>query len=100
MIGTQLVQRIASFGPVTRCRDQGRRTISTGRPVQVRQFTATKKPETVDMAVKRRQRRVRRIDQQISLIKSAVHGVMPRASWVWMDEKADASYRPNTVAAP
>ena len=50
-------------------------------------YVATKKPETVDMAVQRRQRLVRRIDQQISLIKSAVNGVMPQASWVWMDEK-------------
>lgn len=50
-------------------------------------YVATKKPETVDMAVQRRQRLVRRLDQQISLIKSAVNGVMPRASWVWMDEK-------------
>ncbi len=50
-------------------------------------YVATKKPETVDMAVQRRQRLVRRIDQQISLIKSDANGVMPRASWVWMDEK-------------
>jgi hypothetical protein len=50
-------------------------------------YVATKKPEIVDMAVQRRQRLVRRLDQQISLIKSAVHGVLPRASWVWMDEK-------------
>ncbi len=50
-------------------------------------YVATKKPDTVDMAVQRRQRLVARLDQQISLIKSTFHGVMPRSSWVWMDEK-------------
>ena len=55
--------------------------------LQALQLCQGKKPKTVDTAVQRRQRLVRRIDQQISLIKSADHGVMPRASWVWMDEK-------------
>lgn len=50
-------------------------------------FVAAKKPETVNTAVQRRQRLVRRLDQQISLIKSAADGMLPRASWVWMDEK-------------
>lgn len=49
-------------------------------------FVATKKPETVNMAVQRRQRLVRQIDQQISLIQNAKDGLLPRTSWVWMDE--------------
>ena len=50
-------------------------------------FVIAKKPENVNTAVQRRQRLVRRLDQQISLIKSATDGMLPRASWVWMDEK-------------
>ena len=50
-------------------------------------FVTAKKPENVNTAVQRRQRLVRRLDQQISLIKSATDGMLPRASWVWMDEK-------------
>ena len=50
-------------------------------------FVTAKKPENVNTAVQRRQRLVRRLDQQISLIKSAADGMLPRASWVWMDEK-------------
>ena len=61
--------------------------INQGDVIVELKYVATKKPETVDMAVQRRQRLVRRLDQQISLIKSAVNGVMPQASWVWMDEK-------------
>jgi len=56
-------------------------------------FVAAKKPETVDVTVKRRQRLVRRLDQQINLIKSATDGMLPRASWVWIDEKG-AYYLP------
>ena len=50
-------------------------------------FVAAKKPDAVNVTVERRQRLVRRIDQQINLIKSAVDGMLPRASWLWMDEK-------------
>lgn len=50
-------------------------------------FVAIKKPETVNVAVQRRQRLVRRIDQQISLIGSAKDGMLPRSSWVWMEDK-------------
>jgi prophage DNA circulation protein len=50
-------------------------------------FVAAKKPDTINTAVQRRQRLVRRLDQQINLIKSAVDGMLPRASWLWMDEK-------------
>jgi len=49
-------------------------------------FVATKKPVAVDVVTQRRQRLIRRIDQQISLIKSATESGIPRASWVWMDE--------------
>lgn len=50
-------------------------------------FVAAKKPEAVNAAMQRRQRLVRRIDQQISLISTAKDGLLPRASWVWMDDK-------------
>lgn len=49
-------------------------------------FVATKKPTAVDAVTQRRQRLIRRIDQQISLIKSVTDLAIPRASWVWMDE--------------
>lgn len=50
-------------------------------------FVAAKKPDVVNTAVQRRQRLVRRLDQQISLIKSTADGMLPRASWIWMDDK-------------
>jgi hypothetical protein len=50
-------------------------------------FVTAKKPENVNTAVQRRQRLVRRLDQQIGLIKSTADGMLPRASWVWMDDK-------------
>lgn len=50
-------------------------------------FVAAKKPETVNAAVQRRQRLVRRIDQQISFISAAKEGMLPRSSWLWMDDK-------------
>lgn len=49
-------------------------------------FVATKKPTAVDVVTQRRQRLIRRIDQQISLVKSAKDLGIPRSSWVWMDE--------------
>lgn len=49
-------------------------------------FVAAKKPVVVDVVTQRRQRLIRRIDQQISLIKSATDTGIPRASWVWMDD--------------
>ena len=49
-------------------------------------FVATKKPTAVDAVTQRRQRLVRRIDLQISLIKSAADGMLPRTSWAWMDD--------------
>ncbi len=50
-------------------------------------FVVAKKPENANTAVQRRQRLVRRLDQQSSLIKSAADGMLPRKSWVWKDEK-------------
>jgi len=50
-------------------------------------FVTAKKPENVTTAIQRRQRLVRRLDQQIGLIKSTADGMLPRASWVWMDDK-------------
>jgi hypothetical protein len=61
--------------------------INQGDVIVELKFVAAKKPDTVNTAVQRRQRLVRRLDQQISLIKSAADGMLPRASWVWMDEK-------------
>lgn len=48
-------------------------------------FVATKKPEAVNVIVQRRQRLVRRIDQQIGIIQNAKDGLLPRTAWVWMD---------------
>jgi hypothetical protein len=50
-------------------------------------FVATQKPVAIDVVTQRRQRLIRRIDQQISLIKSAAEGMLPRSSWAWVDEK-------------
>lgn len=47
-------------------------------------FVAAKKPEAVNVTVQRRQRLVRRLDQQISLIQNAKDGFLPRTSWVWI----------------
>jgi hypothetical protein len=49
-------------------------------------FVATQKPVAIDVVTQRRQRLIRRIDQQISLIKSATDLELPRSSWVWIDE--------------
>jgi len=50
-------------------------------------FVAAKKPEAVNVTIQRRQRLVRRLDQQIAMIKNAKDGVLPRTSWMWMDEQ-------------
>jgi hypothetical protein len=50
-------------------------------------FVAAKKPESGNVALQRRQRLVRRIDDQINLIQNAKDGFLPRTSWVWMDDK-------------
>lgn len=48
-------------------------------------FVAAKKPGIVNATVQRRQRLVRRLDQQIKLIEGASEYIIPRASWVWQD---------------
>ncbi|GHA03575.1 hypothetical protein [Novosphingobium arvoryzae] len=50
-------------------------------------FVAAKKPEAINAIVQRRQRLVRRIDQQIDLIQNAKDGLLPRTSWAWIDDK-------------
>lgn len=50
-------------------------------------FVTATKPVAVDAAMQRRQRLIRRIDQQIDLINSAKDGMLPRSFWVWMDNK-------------
>lgn len=49
-------------------------------------FVAAHKPEAVNVAVQRRQRLIRRIDQQISLIQNSKDGFLPRTSWIWTDD--------------
>ena len=49
-------------------------------------FVAATKPQTVPIAVQRRQRLVRRIDQQVSYVRTMIEGENPRAAWVWMDQ--------------
>ena len=49
-------------------------------------FVAATKPGPVSVAVKRRQRLVQRIDQQIGYCQAMKAGQMPRAAWAWMDE--------------
>ena len=49
-------------------------------------FVSNQKPGKVDVTTLRRQKLVRRIDQQIGLVRSVVEGHDPRGSWFWMDE--------------
>lgn len=49
-------------------------------------FVPNQKPGKVDVTTLRRQKLVRRIDQQIGLVRSMIEGHEPRGSWVWMDE--------------
>ncbi len=50
-------------------------------------FVAAKKPDTVDATVQRRQRLVRRNDQQIEMLRNAGDGMLPRRSWIWIDDE-------------
>lgn len=50
-------------------------------------FVAAKKPKAVNVTVQRRQRLVRRLDQQISIIQNAKADFLPRASWAWLDDE-------------
>lgn len=49
-------------------------------------FVATTRPEKLSPTVQRRQKLVRRIDQQIGYVRQMIEGQQPRAAWVWMDE--------------
>ncbi len=49
-------------------------------------FTATARPDRASAKTLRRQKLVRRIDQQIGYVRQMIEGKQPRAAWVWMDE--------------
>lgn len=49
-------------------------------------FVATTKPVNVSPAIQRRQRLVRRLDQQSGFIRQMADGRSPRAAWVWLDD--------------
>jgi hypothetical protein len=49
-------------------------------------FVSNQKPGKVDVTTRRRQKLVRRIDQQIGLVRSVIEGHDPRGSWFWMNE--------------
>lgn len=49
-------------------------------------FAAATKPGQVSVTIKRRQRLVQRIDQQIGYCTEMKLGRMPRACWAWMDD--------------
>lgn len=49
-------------------------------------FVPNQKPVKVDVITLRRQKLVRRIDQQVGFVRSMIEGNNPRGSWVWMDE--------------
>jgi len=49
-------------------------------------FAATARPNKASADVQRRQKLVRRIDQQIGYVRQRIEGGQPRGAWVWMDE--------------
>jgi hypothetical protein len=49
-------------------------------------FSATARPDKASADVQRRQKLVRRIDQQIVYVRQMIEGKQSRAAWVWMDE--------------
>ena len=49
-------------------------------------FAATARPDKASADVQRRQKLVRRIDQQIGYVRQTIDGKQPRAAWAWMDE--------------
>ena len=49
-------------------------------------FAATARPDKASADVQRRQKLVRRIDQQIGYVRQIIDGKQPRAAWAWMDE--------------
>jgi len=49
-------------------------------------FVAATRPEKISPTVQRRQKLIRRIDQQIGYVRQMIDGDQPRATWVWMNE--------------
>ena len=49
-------------------------------------FAASAHPQKVSAELFRRQKLVRRIDQQIGYVRQIIDGKQPRAAWAWMDE--------------
>jgi hypothetical protein len=49
-------------------------------------FVPNRKPVKVDVTILRRQKLVRRIDQQVGFVRSMIEGHEPHGSWVWTDE--------------
>ena len=49
-------------------------------------FSSSGRPSKVNPTVQRRQKLVRRIDQQIGYVRQMIEGKQPRAAWAWMDE--------------
>jgi hypothetical protein len=49
-------------------------------------FAAIARPNKATADVQRRQKLVRRIDQQIGYVRQIIDGKHPRAAWAWMDE--------------
>lgn len=49
-------------------------------------FVAAKRPEKANATVLRRQKLVRRIDQQVTYVRQMIDGQEVRAAWAWMDE--------------
>jgi|TARA_R110002074_G_C12555186_1_gene667036 hypothetical protein len=49
-------------------------------------FAPDAKPKALPIAVQRRQRLIRRIDQQVGHVRDMIEGLTPRGAWVWMDE--------------
>jgi len=48
-------------------------------------FSAATRPAKPDAAILRRQKLVRRIDQQVGFIRQMIGGKIVRTAWVWMD---------------
>lgn len=61
--------------------------INDGDMIMKLKFVATQKPKTQNPTIQRRQRIVRRIDQQIALLSKAGPDGLPNTSWVWMDDE-------------
>ena len=49
-------------------------------------FATTARPNKASADAQRRQKLVRRIDQQIGYVRQIIDGKQPRAAWAWMDE--------------